>query len=64
MACVENAENDGADPDGAVADGPVVAEVLVVARGGFIYAGDDAGQDRVHAEEAVEDMGLDAERPR
>ena len=52
MPCVENAENDGADP--------VVAEVLAV-DGVFLYAGDDAGQDRVHAEEAVKDMGLDAE---
>ena len=60
MPCAENAENDGADPDSAVADGPVVAEVLAVG-GVFLYAGDDAGQDRVHAEEAVKDMGLDAE---
>jgi len=59
----EHVEHDGAEPDGAVAEGPVVAEVLAVHGGASIFAGDDVGQGPVRAEEEAEGHGLGAERP-
>ena len=49
LLVVERGEHDAADPEGATADGPVVAVVLA-----------EVGQVRVDGDEAAQDPGLDA----
>lgn len=53
---VECVEQDAAEPDEAVTDGPVVAQVLSVH--GALLVG---GEDLVRAQEEAEDLGLDAD---
>lgn len=64
MLCVECVEDDGVDPEIAAADGVAVVEAGVVL-GGHRFAipatVDNAGQQPVQVEEAVEDLRLHAE---
>jgi len=57
-------EHDAADPEGATADGPVVAAVLAEVgreRVALLGTGEDVSQVHVDGEEAVQDPGLDAQ---
>jgi len=63
LLVVERGEHDAADPEGATADGPVVAAVLAEVsreRVAPLGAGEDVGRVRVDGEEAAQDPGLDA----
>lgn len=61
---VEYGEDDGMDPDGAVADGAGVAGVVLVPLGELsdravvLVAGVDVGQVLVHVDEVEEEQGL------
>ena len=63
LLVVERGEHDAADPEGATADGPVVAAVLAEVgreRVAPLGTGEDVGQVRVDGEEAAQDPGLGA----